>query len=77
MVKVHTLDAILSINNWNAGYAAVAKYPCLTVPMGYSEEGEPQNITFIARPFEEDKLLKMGYAFEQATRIRVSPEGYR
>jgi len=72
----HQLDAILSVGNRNAGYAAVAKYPCLTVPMGYTEKGEPTSLTFIARPFEEDKLLKMGYAFEQATRMRKLPEEY-
>ena len=66
----HQLDAILSINNRNAGYAAVAEYPCITVPMGYMETGDPTGLTFIARPFEEDKLLKIGFAFEQATRIR-------
>jgi len=73
----HQLDAILSINNRNAGYAAVAKYPCLTVPMGYMETGEPSGLTFIARPFEEDKLLKIGFAFEQATKIRKLPEEYK
>lgn len=70
------LDAILSINNWNAGHAAMAKYPCLTVPMGYKKSGEPISLTFIARPFEEDKLLKLGYAFEQKTKIRKIPLGY-
>ena len=75
MVK-HRLDAILSINNRNAGYAAAAKYPCLTVPMGYKENGEPSGLTFIARPFEEDKLLKMGFAFEQATKMRKFPKDY-
>jgi len=72
----HNLDAILSLNNRNAGFAAVAEYPCLAVPMGYTEKGEPTSITFIARPFEEAKLLKMGYAFEQGTKARRSPEGY-
>lgn len=73
----HQLDAILSINNRGAGFAAAAKYPCLTVPMGYSEAGQPSSLTFIARPFEEDKLLKMGFAFEQATKIRVLPKEYK
>ena len=73
----HNLDAVLSMNNSSAGFAATAAYPCLTVPMGYTEAGEPVNLTFIARPFEEDKLLKMGYAFEQATKIRRAPGGYR
>lgn len=72
----HRLDVILSINNRGASYAAAAEYPCLTIPMGYSEKGEPSNLTFIARPFEEDKLLKMGFAFEQATKIRKFPKGY-
>jgi amidase len=72
----HKLDAILSINNRNASHAAMAKYPCLTVPMGYKNTGEPVNLTFIARPFEEDKLLKMGYAFEQKNNVRKSPQGY-
>lgn len=69
----HQLDAILSINNRHAGFAAVAQYPCLTVPMGFSKAGEPSSLTFIARPFEEDKLLKIGYAFEQISKNRRAP----
>ena len=73
----YKLDAILSINNRNAGMAAAAFYPCLTVPMGYRNNGTPAGITFIARPFGEAKLLKIGYAFEQATKSRKLPEDYR
>jgi amidase len=76
-MNAHQLDAVLSINNWNAGYAAAAFYPCLTLPMGYKTNGEPVGLTFIAKPFEEDKLLKMAFAFEQATKARKSPEGYK
>jgi amidase len=54
----HQLDVILSINNWNAGEAAAANYPCLTVPMVITQPAQPIGITFISRPFEEDKLLK-------------------
>ncbi|MFK7983814.1 MAG: amidase family protein, partial [Saprospiraceae bacterium] len=57
----HNLDAVLSINNYNASHAAMAKYPCLTVPMGYKETGEPISLTFIGKTFEEDKLLRIGY----------------
>lgn len=71
------LDAVLSMNNRNAGYAAAAFYPCLTLPMGYKADGEPVGLTFIAKPFEEDKLLKMAFAFEQATKIRKAPAGYK
>jgi amidase len=73
----HQLDVILSINNWNAGEAAAANYPCLTVPMGYNATGQPIGITFISRPFQEDMLLKIGYAFEQATKARKLPKDYK
>ena len=70
------LDAILSINNYHAGYAAVAKYPALTIPMGYKETGEPISLTFIAKPFHENDLLGLGRAFEIATKIRKPPLAY-
>lgn len=71
------LDVILSINNYHAGFAAVAKYPCLTVPMGYENTGEPISLTFIAKPFQEQKLLELGYAFEQLTKARKFPKSYK
>ena len=73
----HDLDVVLSINNYHAGYAAVAKYPALTVPMGYEATGQPKNATFIAKPFEEDKLLQLGYAFEQVSKQRKAPVNYK
>ncbi|HSO77208.1 MAG TPA: amidase family protein, partial [Bacteroidales bacterium] len=73
----HRLDAILSVNNRNAGMAAAAFYPCLTVPMGYRNTGTPAGITFIGRPFGEANLLKIGFVFEQATKMRKLPEAYR
>src|SRR5690606_17817153 len=71
------LDAILSINNYHAGYAAVAEYPALTVPMGYKPDGEPESLTFIGRPFSEAHLLRIGRAFEAVTRSRKIPDDYR
>ena len=44
--------------------------------MSYRQSGEPIGITFIGRPFTEEKLLKIGYAFEQATKARKVPVGY-
>lgn len=72
----YNLDAVLSINNYHAGFAAVAKFPCLTVPMGFKKSGEPENLTFIAKPFQEAELLQLGYAFEQLTKARKLPENY-
>ncbi|MGB5172371.1 MAG: amidase family protein [Eudoraea sp.] len=71
------LDAILSINNYHAGYAAVAKYPALTIPMGYKETGEPISLTFISKQFQEPNLLKLGRAFETATNLRKTPKAYK
>jgi amidase len=41
--------------------------------MGYKTTGEPWGLTFIARPYQEDALLKMGFAFEKNTK----PENYQ
>lgn len=70
------LDAVLSINNYHAGYAAVAKYPALTVPMGYKTSGEPIGLTFIGKPFTEVELLRLGAAFEKEFQARVLPKDY-
>jgi len=76
-MDTYDLDAILSINNYHAGFAAVAKFPCLTVPMGYKKTGEPISLTFIAQPFQEQKLLQLGYIFEQISKVRKLPENYK
>lgn len=73
----HKLDAVLSINNYHAGYAAVAKYPALTLPMGYKPSGEPISLTFIGKPFSEAHLLRMGKAFEDTFPVRKMPKDYQ
>ncbi|MGY8948491.1 MAG: amidase family protein [Flavobacteriales bacterium] len=72
-INKYDLDAVLSINNYHASYAAGAYYPCLTVPMGYRESGVPSNLTFIGPSYSEEKLYQLGYAFEKKTNKRVSP----
>jgi amidase len=51
---------------------AVAGYPSLTVPAGYAG-GLPIGITFMGAAWSEGKLLRFGYAFEQATKVRRPP----
>ncbi len=70
------LDVILSINNYHSAYSAVAEYPNLTIPMGYKENGEPINLTFIGRPKSEFDLLSLGLAYEKLTKVRKLPKGY-
>lgn len=75
-IAENQLDAVLSINNYHAGYAAIAEYPCLTLPMGYKPSGEPISLTFIGRPWEEQKILGLGAGFETLTKSRKSPANY-
>ena len=76
-LKDDDLEAVLSINNYHSGFAAVANYPTLTVPMGYKKSGEPISLTFIGTPLSERKLLEIGYAFEQLTKVRKMPKNYQ
>jgi amidase len=52
--------------------AAIAGYPSLSVPAGHVF-GLPIGLGFFAGAFQEGTLLRLGYAFEQATRARQAP----
>jgi amidase len=53
-------------------FPAVAGYPHITVPAGY-HFGLPVGISFFGRAFSEPALIRMAFAFEQATRHRKPP----
>jgi amidase len=57
----------------STSYAAVAGYPHITIPAGYVS-GLPIGISFFAGAWREATLIKLGYAFEQATQVRVPPK---
>ena len=52
----------------------IVGYPAISVPAGYSQTGLPIGLEIVTRPWEEDKLLSMAYAFEQATKVRKPPK---
>jgi amidase len=52
--------------------AAVAGYPSITVPAGFVQ-GLPIGISFFGRAWSEPVLIKLAYAFEQATKVRKPP----
>jgi len=52
--------------------AAVAGYPSITVPAGFIF-GMPVGISFFGRQWSEAGLIRLAYAFEQATKIRRPP----
>ena len=88
IMKKHRLDAMVAptggpswptdwINgdHFSGGYSsasAVAGYPHITVPAGYVF-GLPVGISFFGGAFSEPTLIKIAYAFEQATKARKPP----
>lgn len=88
IMKKHRLDALVAptggpswptdwINgdHFSGGYSsasAVAGYPHITVPAGYVF-GLPVGISFFGGAYSEPKLIKIAYAFEQATKARRPP----
>jgi amidase len=84
----HRLDAIIAPTNgpaWNIDWvngdhfsgsssapAAISGYPNITVPMGFVH-GLPAGISIFGRAWSEPVLLKIAYAFEQATKHRKEP----
>ncbi|MEO8031708.1 MAG: amidase [Gemmatimonadota bacterium] len=88
LMKTHNLDALVSptaqpafmidpingdhFSGSSTSLAAVAGCPHLTVPMGFVS-GLPVGLSFYGRPWSEGKLIALGYAFEQATKMRKPP----
>lgn len=52
--------------------AAVAGYPHVTVPMGFAF-GLPVGLSFLGDAWSEPALIRLAYAYEQATRHRQPP----
>jgi len=57
----------------NRQLSPILGFPAMTVPAGFTTDGLPVGIEFMARPFDEAMLLRLGYAYEQGTRHRRPP----
>ena len=57
----------------NCAASAATGLPAVTVPAGFADDGMPVGVEFLGRPFAEPDLLKLAYAFEQATHHRHPP----
>ncbi len=69
------IDLVTGDHHGGAGCtspAAVAGYPSITVPAGYVF-GLPVGLVFFGRAWQEETLLRLAYAFEQARPIRRPP----
>jgi amidase len=72
---VWTTD-LVNGDHYTGGYSsasAVSGYPHITVPAG-TAFGLPVGLSFFAGAWSEPALVKFGYAFEQATKARKTPE---
>jgi Asp-tRNA(Asn)/Glu-tRNA(Gln) amidotransferase A subunit family amidase len=47
--------------------------PVIAVPAGFTSDNLPSGITFMGRPYDEGTLIKLAYAYEQATHHRRPP----
>jgi len=88
LLEKYKLDALVALSNGPAHLtdlvngdafsgssstpAAVAGYPAITVPMGQLQ-GLPIGLSFFGRAWSEPTLLRLAYAFEQATQARTPP----
>ena len=90
LLKENQLDAIAAPTNgpaccidlvngdYDNGYsfsgpAAMAGYPHITVPMGFVH-GLPVGLSFVSTAYDEAGIIKLGYAYEQASKKRMPPK---
>jgi amidase len=70
------LTDLITGDHFGGGYStasAVAGYPHVTVPAGFSHN-LPVGISFFGRAYSEPTLIKLAYAYEQATKHRRAPQ---
>jgi amidase len=88
LMDEHQLDALIAPTNgpawtidWVTGDhflggssepAAISGYPNISVPAGYVHE-LPIGLSFFGRAWSEGTLIKLAYAYEQATKHRKAP----
>jgi len=78
----HKLDAVLFPGATGAAIAAKAGYPSVMVPGGFVSGADgkdtpdyPLGVAFAGRAWSEHRLLRLAYAYEQASRMRKPPPG--
>lgn len=73
LFRQNGLDAVVSLNATASTEVSAAGCPQLTIPFGADAKGVPQGATFAAKSGKDQKLLHIGFAFEQAVQGRMIP----
>ena len=47
--------------------------PSIVVPAGFTRDQLPAGITFLGRPYDDARMIRYAFAYEQATRHRRAP----
>jgi amidase len=78
----HKLDAVLFPGAMGAAIAAKAGYPSVMVSAGFVSGADgkdtpdyPLGVSFAGPAWSEHKLLRLAYAYEQASNMRKPPPG--
>jgi amidase len=87
-MNTHNLDAIIAptggpawktdwvngdhFSGGSSSASACAGYPAITVPAG-NIHGLPVGITFMGKAWSEPRLISIAFAYEQASKARISP----
>jgi amidase len=89
-MKANSLDALIFPAALGAALAARPGYPTVIVPFGmvpnaptpalpagFDARPAPFGVSFTGTACSEPRLLELAYAFEQATKRRTPPSGFR
>ena len=77
LYPAHPLDDLDSPHGNNSPLIAPhTGQPAITVPMGFTQAGLPVGLQFLGRLFTEATVLRLAYAYEQATQQRRPPMSF-
>jgi amidase len=71
--KAALLNELQTLESVNCYLSANSGLPAVTVPGGFTADGFPVGVELLGRAWSEPTLLRLAYAYEQATRHRRPP----
>jgi amidase len=71
--KAALLNELQQLESVNCYLSANSGLPAITVPGGFTVDRFPVGVELLGRPWSEPTLIRLAYAYEQATRHRRPP----